>query len=280
MSNILIVIMTILSFLFGFVGVIAFINQKKTEKGYKHLLSQASNDWIGQYTESEIERKQKQLSSLKNQIEGDIPLEAEKSFLKSKEISLKNEIEFLYKDYLLIQGRLKEIGENMSLSPAIVKSIENEMVAGIEYNKTSKRGIAVYFILFLLACSPLFSFRAYDFVHSIISLSGTNLWVDMVVFYVCITIVCFLVISVLKLNRLNRWVINNTALSIVISVLCFALWMLIIYALSFHRLFFNPEHHSSYFLQYVYGFLSIVMLSSASKIIMMSIKGVTCFKKK
>jgi hypothetical protein len=165
----LLAIIAIIGFAFGFVGVIgavvtalAYRGQQRTEHAFDEILTRATRDWKGEYTEQQIKTMTKEVKNLTDQIQREIPLEARRVFLLEQANVLGQTISELYSQYGLV---LTTLGTTRSedLNPTLSSEIERDiMPAYLRARRRRRLVIAIVAVLVvatvLVLLNPLGTF--------------------------------------------------------------------------------------------------------------------------
>lgn len=265
-SNIMFIIalVSLIVGVLGLVGVIytimSYRSQKRTEHAYEHILNEANREWQGRFTEDEINKLNEQLKVLTKQIDNGIPQKAQKALLEYKEENLRRELEEIYKDYNRVKKELEEIEIKSKLDPEIEASINKEI------NNKMGKSFSNHRLLIIIAIILLFSIPSvyevfYRFSNYVIWLTGANLTVSLLSFYVIVLVAVTLLLASFKFSKISLWIVRNKKKSIIISILLLLGWIVACYLVTYDIIIVP------FIIQMLIAFISIFLFGFAFVII-------------
>jgi formylglycine-generating enzyme required for sulfatase activity len=144
----------------------SYIDQRRTQRGFEQLLSKATVDWQGQYTQEQITALQAELSHLQATINTDLPVQAKQIFLRDQMASLAANLADIYARYESLSAQLDASASAPSPLPASIRdAIESAIMP--TYLIRQKRDNRIYSLLILtivllvLFTSPLSHFVSF-----------------------------------------------------------------------------------------------------------------------
>src|SRR5205807_616063 len=127
-----IAILTVGGFLVGVLSVLLAIwygrKPPKYEHGHEVLLETVERDYQAKYTQDQIKALTSERKHLEEQVARQVPQEARRVFLQSRQAVLSSSIAELYEQYKAVTKELMTLPNANDLAPEVRKVIEHELL--------------------------------------------------------------------------------------------------------------------------------------------------------